>query len=277
MNRPYLFLLLMMSLFTAACGGLNTQVIGELSEADQKLLKENNYKTFQSGQFFVHYPSDSYTAEHNEDFEARLQTALENIKRTIAIDAYDQTVHFIIFEDQASLNSHTGKEYWYFINPRTHAAYLVHNENREPYFTRTLFQLAAVDTWGVPRADILAFGGALFAKGICQDITFFLDEVGAKLIRDNNVMSYRALFRDFIPALDGAPVLAEIQAAALFQFIYDNFGANKVKQLWQEGMPRLEGAVYMTPGEVEGEILGRWRNYTPTTEVDWDKIKLEGC
>lgn len=277
MNRLRFFWLLIIAVFAAACGDLTTGAISDLTEADKKLLTSSNYKTWQSGQFFVHYRADSYTAGHKDDFEQRLQTALENVKRTLDINAYEQTVHFILFEDQAAMNAHTRKTFWYFINPRAHISYLVHNENREPYFTRTLFQLAAVDTWGAPRAEILAFGGALFAKGICQDITFFLDEVGAKLYRDQNYMSYRALFRDFIPALEQAPVLAETQAAAFFQFVYDNFGVKKIEELWKAGMPRLEGVVYMTSGEVETEITLRWRNYTPTTEVDWEKIKLEGC
>jgi hypothetical protein len=277
MNRLHFLELLIIAFLASACGGLNTQAISNLPDSDQTLLKEGNYKTLAVGQFYVHYPADSYTADNHDDFAKDLQIALDNVKRTIGIDTYDQTVHFILFKDQTDMTGYTQKPYWYYINPRAHIAYIVHNEHREPYFTRTLFQLAAVDNWGVPRADILAFGGALFAKGICQDITYFLDEVGAKLIRDNNYMSYRALFRDFIPALAEAPALAEIQAAALFQFVFDNFGVNKVKQLWQEGMSRLEGVVYMSPGEVESEIMGRWRNYTPTTEVDWEKIKLEGC
>lgn len=277
MNRLHFLGLLIIAFLASACGGVNTQAISNLPDSDQTLLKESNYKTLEYGQFYVYYPSDSYTEDNHDDFEVSLQTALDNVKRTIGIDSYDETVHFIIFEDQAQMSGYIQKPYWYYINPKAHIAYLVHNEQREPYFTRTLFQLAAVDNWGVPRADILAFGGALFAKGICQDITFFLDEVGAKLIRDRNYMNYRALFHNFIPALTEAPVLGEIQAAVFFQFIFDNFGVDKVKQLWQEGMSRLEGVVYMSPGEVELEIIGRWRNYTPTTEVDWEKIKLEGC
>lgn len=277
MSRPCLFFLLICSILISSCGKMSTQAVDQLAEVDKELIKENKLKTLKLGQFMVHYPSDSYTASHQDDFEERLQAALGNVKRTIGINTYDETIHFILFKDQASLTAHTGNGFWYYINPKTHTAYIVHNENREPYFTRTLFQLAAVDTWGKPKADILAFGGALFAKGICQDITYFLDEVGAKLYRDKYYMSYRALFSDFLPALAEAPALAEIQAAALFQFVHDNFGIDKVKQLWQEGMPRLEGVVYMSPGEVGAEILGRWRNYTPTTDVNWEKIMLEGC
>lgn len=276
MNRN-VFLLLILGLFTLGCGSIGTEGTDTLPENDQQLLKDNHYTTFRSGQFYVHYPAGSYTAGNMDDFQAQLDQAKSNVLRAVGISAYDETIHFIIFEDQAAMSTYLGSKLWYYVKPDVHVAYIVHNENRAPYFTRTMFQLAAIDQWGFPKAEMLAFGGALFAKGICQDIDFFIDEVGARLARDGNVISYRALLRAFGPALEQSPVLAEIQAAALYQLIYDNFGLEKIQQAWQQGIGRLEGVIHMSPIEIEKEITDRWLNYTPTQDVDWQEIELEGC
>jgi hypothetical protein len=270
-------LLLMVALFALNCSGIKTKGTENLPEVEKQLFKENNYKTWNKGQFYVHYPADSYSAKKSQDFKEQLEQAKANVLRAVGLSTYEKEVHFIVFESQDAMNAHVRKQLRYYVRPGYEIAYFVHNEDRDPYFTRTLFQLVAIDAWGPPKAEILAFGGALFAKGICQDITYFIDEVGAQLIREEKALSVRALMRNFGPALIQFPARSEIHAGALYQFIYDNFGIEKVKQAWREGMPRIEGVIYLTPSEIEKEILDRWRNYTPTEEVDLDKIELKGC
>lgn len=275
MNRIFLFLALLLLL--SNCTDPAQQAIETLPEADQELLSAQQYQTWQSGQFYVHYPSDSYTASQLQDLGTQLNSALQNVLRTVDIPAYEEVVHFIIFADQASMSAYLGDDRWYATRPAAHLAYLVHNEDRAPYFSRSLFQLVATDTWGPTTSELLSAGGALFSKGICQDITYFLDEVGASLYRNEQYLSFRNLFRDFETAREQSPVLAEIQAAVFYQFVHDNFGPKRVAKLWKAGMPRMEGIIYLSPFEVEKEILGRWRNYTPTMEVDWSEIQLKGC
>lgn len=275
MNRIFLFIALVLLL--SNCTDPAQQAIEMLPEADQELLRTQQYQTWQSGQFYVHYPSDSYTASQLQDLGTQLNTALQSVLRTVDIAAYEEEVHFIVFTDQASMSAYLGNDRWYAVQPAAHLAYLVHNEDRALYFNRSLFQLVATDTWGPTTSELLSAGGALFSKGICQDITYFLDEIGASLYRDEQYLSFRDLFLDFERVREQSPILAEIQAAVFYQFVHDNFGPQRVAKLWKAGMSRMQGIIYLSPLEVEQEILGRWRNYTPTREVDWSAIQLKGC
>lgn len=264
----------------SACTSMTSASIADLPEKDQNLLKDKSkkYKTLDLGQFKVHYQAGSYSASQKEAIEKEVTYALNRSLQVLEINSFDKEVHFILFPSQTEMDAHLGKlPIRHYVSPDHNIGYFVHNEDLRPYFTQNLFQLIAIENWGRPKGIMLAIGGSLFADARCQDVKYFLDEVGAALFRDGNMMSYRAMFEDYYPALEAKPILAEIQAAALYQFIKDNFGTAKIKEVWQYGMTRLEGIIFLTPNEIQNEIIGKWKNYTPTEEVDLEKILNVGC
>lgn len=264
----------------SACTSSTSAKIADLAEKDQSLLKDKSkkYKTLTVGQFQIHYQADSYSASQKETLVQEVEYALSQSLKAVDVNSYDKEAHFILFPSQADMDTHLGKlPIRHYVSPDYNTGYFVHNEDLRPYFTQTLFQLVAIENWGRPKGIMLAIGGSLFADARCQDVRYFLDEVGAAYVRSGNIMSYRAMFKDFYPALKARPILAEIQAAALYQFVQDNFGTDKIRELWTYGISRLEGVIYLSPGEVERDILGRWRNYTPTQEVDLENIDNFGC
>ena len=134
-----------------------------------------------------------------------------------------------------------------------------------------------MDTWGQPKDGIMVEGGAFFTDFRCQDINYPFDEIGSYLYNQDSLISMRAIMFDFLNARSLYPMQTEIQSGAFFQFIYDNFGIEKTKRLWKEGVRRIEGVIGMTGGEVEREIFGRFRNNYSGQEFDWEKLKRDGC
>lgn len=277
----YTTLILLISLLAfSACNSGQSASIANLAEKDQTLLndKRKKYKILSVGQFKVHYPADSYSASQKALLKEELDYALSRTLDILEVPSFEEEAHFILFPTKAAMDAHLGQvPIRHYVNADYNTGYFVHNEDLRPYFTQTLFQMVAIENWGRPKGIMLAIGGSIFADTRCQDVKYFLDEIGAALYRSGNMMSYRAMFADYYPALKAKPALAEIQAAALFQFVKDNFGIKKVKELWMFGLNRLEGVIYLSPGEVEKEIITRWQNYTPTQEVDLDKLLQYGC
>lgn len=274
------FMLVLALMVLNACTSVSSADITDLSEKDKTLLKDKSkkYKTLRVGQFQVHYQKDSYSASQKETFEQEIEYALSQSLKTVNVNSYDKEAHFILFPTKEDMDAHLGQlPIRHYVNPEYNTGYFVHNEDLRPYFTQNLFQMIAIENWGRPKGIMLAIGGSLFADARCGDVKYFLDEVGAAYARAGNVMSYRAMFKDFYPALKARPILAEIQAATLYQFVQDNFGTDKIRELWTYGLSRIEGVIYLSPGEVERDLIGRWRNYTPTQEVDLENIDNFGC
>jgi hypothetical protein len=248
-----------------------------LSEAEKSFLKEQDYETHRYGQFKLYFPKSSFSKEEITNMEAELDRSLDKALRIVGLSYYPNGIHIFLFPDQEAMEKHTGSNLRFMIRPNQDVAYMVANQEKRPYFAHVCFQIMAVEAWGTPKDGILVEGGAFFTDFRCQDISYPFDEIGSYLYGQDSLISLRAIMYDFRKVRAAYPMQTEIEAAAFFQFIYDNFGLEKTKRLWEQGMRRIEGVIGMTPGEIEREIFGRFRNNYDDQDFDWEKLKREGC
>jgi len=279
LNKLPLILLLGLGFGVFSCNTSEKFPFKDLNEKSEALLKDKtqNYKTHKYGQFKLYFPADAFTKEEISAQEAELDRSMQKALRVTGTSAYLNGIHIFLFPDTAAMKAHTNSSLRYLIRPNEDAAYLVANSTQRPYFSHILFQILAVESWGTPKDGIMVEGGAFFTDFRCMDIDYPFDEIGSYLYTQDSLISLRAIMRNYREVYAIYPTQTEIESAAFFQFIYDNFGLEKAKRLWVEGIRRIEGVIGMTAGEVEKEIIGRFKNNADGQQIDWEKLKRDGC
>lgn len=257
----------------AACtsadhGALQSSVV-------DRMLNDPRYQwvTLETSSARIHFPVGSFADAHRDSLaitaEASVQTVLSRL------DAADDARRFELFyvDTRHDMEQLTGNPVTGFSYYRDGAVVLVANGRWRSFERHELSHVVTLQTWGPAAGASSVEGLATFVDGECGG--YENGRVARTMLERDVFFEMQTLVEEFRRQDD---LIAYLQAAALFEFMYERLGTVVLRSLWSEGLQAAPGLLGVAPDQFEREFRD-WLSstYRSIPETAWQQIRSEGC
>ncbi len=233
-------------------------------------LSSINYKSFR-----IYFKDNSYTASNLNKIKEELDIAYHRILSVLNITEYNYGIYLLAVDSKEEMQEVMGYKIKGGAAPGHDLVFFVFNSEIRPQFKHEIFHLIAYEIWGPTQYRLLDEGGATFTDNFC-----FYDNpmytINAYYLKHNMLFPMDRLIYNFDAQAKENDVIAYIQSAGIFKYLYEKYGIEKMKLLWSEGFEKFE-LIYGLPIK---QLEIDWLNFIKTIPIptNFDITKLdEGC
>lgn len=237
---------------------------------DSIQLSSINYKSFR-----IYFKDSSYTSSHIENIEQELDIAYSKILSILNISTYNNGIYLLAVDSKEEMQKVMGYKIKGGAAKGHDLVFFVYNQNIRPQFKHEIFHLISYETWGLTNYRLLDEGGATYTDNFC-----FYDNpmytINAYYIKQKKLFPLDSLINSFDNQAKKSDVIAYIQSAGIFKYLYGKYGVEKMKLLWVGGFENFKEIYGFTIEQLETD----WLNFIKTIPVpkDFDINKLkDGC
>ncbi len=229
-----------------------------------------NYKSFR-----IYFNDSSYAANHLDKIEQELDIAYSKILSVLGISFYDKGIYLLAVDSKEEMKKLMGYKAKGGAAQGHDLVFFVYNQNIRPQFKHEIFHLISFEIWGKTKYRLLDEGGATYTDNFC-----FYDNpmysINAYYLSKKKLFPIDSLVSNFDNQQKIDDVIAYIQSAGIFKYLYEKYGVGKMKLLWTGGFENFN-TIYGFPIE---QLETDWLNFIKTVPIpkDFDMNKLkEGC
>lgn len=237
---------------------------------DSVNLSSVNYKSFR-----IYFKDSSYTADHLVDIEQELDIAYSKILSVLNIPTYNKGIYLLAVDSKEEMQKVMGYKIKGGAAKGHDLVFFVYNQNIRPQFRHEIFHLLSYETWGLTNYRLLDEGGATYTDNYC-----FYDNpmysINAYYLHQKKLFPLDSLVNGFDNQAKKSDVIAYIQSAGIFKYLYEKYGVEKMKLLWVDGFENFNSIYGFSILQLEID----WLNFIKTVPIpkDFDINKLkEGC
>jgi len=237
---------------------------------DSISLSSVNYKSFR-----IYFKDSSYTANHLNDIKKELDIAYDKILTVLNIPTYNNGIYLLAVDSKEEMLKVMGYKIKGGAAQGHDLVFFVYNPTIRPQFKHEIFHLISYETWGLTNYRLLDEGGATYTDNYC-----FYDNpmytINSYYLQQKKLFPLDSLINSFDKQAKKNDVIAYIQSAGIFKYLYEKYGVEKMKLLWTGGFENFNSIYGFPIKELETE----WINFINTIPVpkDFDINKLkEGC
>lgn len=237
---------------------------------DSITLSSVNYKAFR-----IYFRDSSYTSNHLSEIEQELDIAYSKILSVLNITSYDNGIYLLAVDSKEEMQQVMGYKIKGGAAKGHDLVFFVYNQNIRPQFKHEIFHLVSFETWGLTNFRLLDEGGATYTDNYC----FYdnpINSINAYYLQQKKLFPLDSLVNSFDSQAKISDLIAYIQSAGIFKYLYEKYGVEKMKLLWTDGFDKFYSIYGFTIGQLETD----WVNFIKTVPVpkDFDINKLkEGC
>ncbi len=237
---------------------------------DSIQLSSINYKSFR-----IYFKDRSYTASHLENIEQELDIAYSRILSVLSISAYKNGIYLLAVDSKEEMQKVMGYKIKGGAAKGHDLVFFVYNKTIRPQFKHEIFHLISYETWGPTNYRLLDEGGATYCDNFCfYDNPMFT--INAYYFQQKKLFPFDSLIKNFDNQAKKSDVIAYLQSAGIFKYLYEKYGVEKMKLLWTEGFEKFNAIYGFSLDQLETD----WLNFIKTIPIpkDFDINKLkEGC
>ncbi len=237
---------------------------------DSLSLSSVNYKSFR-----IYFKDNSYTATHLDNIKLDLDVAYSRILTVLDIASYNNGIYLLAVDSKEEMQEVMGYKIKGGAAQGHDLVFFVYNPHIRPQFKHEIFHLISYETWGKTNYRLLDEGGATYTDNFC-----FYDNpmyaINAYYFKEKLLFPLDGLIYDFDNQAKKSDVIAYIQSAGVFKYLYEHYGVEKMKRLWVEGFENFNAIYGFSTKQLEKD----WLNLIKTIPIpkDFDINKLnEGC
>lgn len=237
---------------------------------DSITLSSINYKSFR-----IYFKDSSYTAKHLIEIKKELDVSFRKIISILNIASYNNGIYLLAVDSKEEMKKVMGYKIKGGAAQGHDLVFFVYNQNIRPQFKHEIFHLISYETWGVTKYRLLDEGGATYTDNYC-----FYDNpmysINAYYLQQKKLFPLDSLINSFDNQAKKSDVIAYIQSAGVFKYLYEKYGVKKMKLLWTNGFEKFNSIYGFTIEQLETD----WLNFIKTISIpkDFDINKLkEGC
>ncbi|MFZ4413731.1 MAG: peptidase MA family metallohydrolase [Bacteroidales bacterium] len=237
---------------------------------DSISLSSVNYNSFR-----IYFKDTSYTAKHLSDIQQELDIAYNKIISVLNIAFYNNGIYLLAVDSKEEMQKVMGYKIKGGAAKGHDLGFFVYNQNIRPQFKHEIFHLISFETWGLTNCRLLDEGGATYTDNFC-----FYDNpmysINAYYLQQKKLFPLDSLVNGFDNQTKKSDVIAYIQSAGIFKYLYEKYGAEKMKLLWTSGFENFKSIYGFSIQQLETD----WLNFIKTVPIpkDFEINKLkEGC
>lgn len=233
-------------------------------------LSSVNYKSFR-----IYFKDSSYTANHLIDIEQELDIAYSKILSVLNIASYNNGIYLLAVDSKEEMQKVMGYKIKGGAAKGHDLVFFVYNQNIRPQFKHEIFHLISYETWGLTNYRLLDEGGATYTDNYC-----FYDNpmyaINAFYLQQKKLFPLDSLINSFDNQAKKSDVIAYIQSAGIFKYLYEKYGVDKMKLLWTGGFEKFDSIYGFSIGQLETDWLSFIKTIPIPKDFDINKLK-EGC
>ena len=229
-----------------------------------------NYKSFR-----LYFKEGSYTSSHLDAVKLELDVAYNKILSILNVTSYPHGIYLVAVDSKEEMKELMGYKIKGGAAPGQDLVFFVYNPEIRPQFKHEIFHLISYEIWGPTKYRLLNEGGATYTDNYC-----FYDNpmytINAYYFKHKELLPFNSLINNFDEQAKKSDVVAYIQSAGIFKFLYEKYGAEKMKLLWVQGFENFN-AIYGFPIQ---QLEKDWLKFIKTIPIpaDFDIRKLDqGC
>lgn len=239
---------------------------------DSLALLSLNYKNFR-----IYTRSGSYALNNFSDLKRELDAAYLRSLEVLNINHYPRGINVLLVDSPGELEEITDM----FVRGGFAAighdlVCLPMNANRRIQLRHELFHLVANEVWGSTASRLLNEGSAVYADNICY-IDDPIHKISKKLLLSQKLFAIDELINNFDQKAYENDVVAYLQSASIFKFLYEKYGIEKMKILWKDGFQNFEKIYGISIGDLEKNWLEYINSIDTKEDLDINKLLEEGC
>ncbi len=193
------------------------------------------------------------------------------------ITEYNRGVNIVIVDSPDELQELTGfSVQGGFACVGHDLVFVVCNKDRRWQFIHEGFHVISNQVWGITQSRLLNEGSAVYADNQCL-YENPIYSIASSFLKSGKAFPLLALIEDFDNKARESDVIAYIQSAAVFKYLYEKYGVAKMKLLWIDGFEKFETIYGQTIADFEREWL-IYINSIPVPEnMDLELLIKNGC
>ncbi len=261
-------------------GSLSDQIIfyPHRSDFTRTLLDQDTlpFLSISHGNFRLYFAGNSYAAAHIPEIKEQVVFAFSNALQILNVEKYTRGITLILFDSVEEMKAFTG------VRAKGGIAYAEFDAGlfpitaaRRPQFKHEIFHIISLNSWGPSRCRLLIEGSAVYADNEC-----FYDNpiptINAYYLRANQLQSLDNLINHFDEIAVQNDVIAYLQSAGLFKYLFEQYGLEKMKLLWIRGFEDFQDIYGFSIERLETEWIDFLKMVPIPDDFDINRLK-EGC
>ncbi|KAB2806788.1 gluzincin family metallopeptidase [Phaeocystidibacter luteus] len=230
------------------------------------------------------FPTDGWASQERDRFvEEVIQAKIENAK-LIELDDYNEFIKVYFVSSRDEMKDRTGMGASGTANAFTKQLHMAAYTDEEsdssdavtrPPIVHEMMHMVSCTSWGYPQGNLtwMNEGLATYAQGSCNGHS--IEEIYRFMLEHGHLYDPQEFVGTYFYHLD--EIIGYHQAAYYIQYIREEYGIDKLRELWQADMSRFEeimGINWMVFNQqVNAHVIGKLEM---TPEIDWEKMK-QGC
>lgn len=245
--------------------------IREILQQDTLPFVSVNYANFR-----IYFSADAYAATHLEALKSEITAAYNRAISILGIQSYKRGIYLILFNSvdemkrMSGIRAQGGIAYAQF-----DAGLFPIHDGRRPQFRHEIFHIISLNTWGQSYSRLLIEGSAVYADNQC----FYDNPIytfNAYLLSSKKLLPLQSLIDHFDDNAVKNDLIAYMQSAGVFKYLFEKYGAEKMKKLWVEGFENFESIYGFSTGRLEQDWIEYVRTIPVPENFDFDRLK-DGC
>ena len=228
------------------------------------------------GPYRLYFSADSYAASQLEAIQQTITTAYYRAINLLGIDRYQRGISLVLFNSVEEMKQATGvRAQGGIAYPELDAGLFPITPLRRPQFKHEIFHILSLNAWGPCFSRLLIEGSAVYADNECHyDNPIYA--YNAYLVQHEKALPLSSLLHDFDQIAVQNDVIAYLQSAGVFKYLYEKYGIEKMKALWKTGFDAFEGIYGFPVEQLEKDWLEHMRTVPLPSDFDFDRF-AQGC
>jgi len=225
--------------------------------------------------FRFYYEPNTYAAKHFIELRQGVEEARLHALKVLGEENYAPLIDVFFMDSRERMIPALGMQPAGWSERQSNTVLLACNENLRSLHRHEIMHILSMNLWKLPpllEAWLLE-GLAVYADTPCSG--YSLHEIAARLQRENKLVPLNRLVYQFYKPDD---LRAYMQSGSFVQFLFENYGREKFRRLWEHGvtgLPEITGKSYR-------EIEMEWRTFLQNVdqtraELDWEELIEKGC
>ncbi|MBT8387743.1 MAG: hypothetical protein KJO12_10065 [Ignavibacteria bacterium] len=238
-------------------------------------LKDDLIK-YEQKEFTLYCKMESNAANNIEQLKKLINTAIVRIEEVLNIDQSPKGFYLLMLDSREEMEQVVGLNVKGFASVRNDMAFFVYNSKIRPYFKHELFHLIAYNLWGEPSNRLLDEGGALYTDNECLRYSDPISTINKYLYENKRWFEIEELINNFSEKADENDMIAYLQAAFIFRFLYENYEMKYMEELWKDGFSEFENIYGFSITQLD-KFIENELNQIDLENVNWDELMDKGC
>jgi hypothetical protein len=226
--------------------------------------------------FILYCKKGSYSDSNKKFLFTQVDEAISKVEKVLKIKQLTRGFYLIMLDSRDEMERMIGYKYKGLSIRRDDLALFVYNSKIRPYFTHELFHLLAYQVWGDSKSRVLNEGGAVYTDNKCLHYKNPVTVINKYLYQNNKWFNIEKLINNFSDKAAENDMIAYLEAAYIFKYLYENYGEEKMIKLWQNGFPEIQKIYGFDIRQLEKNI-NKEMNNIEYKNVDWSELMEKGC